>query len=167
MTGSGQVVLIKLKGFPFTGFAILTERFDTANNTVSVVTLTGHPLAGWRYWRVYSIGTNDIVIETGAYDQPAPGPAILGDFGSAVSVLNYAGYYITQGSVKKIWQEYLQYIKKDLNAQQGTNLQNSLGGISLRTFPPGNGPLLVGYWDYYGDFTNYILNNVCQATVCN
>ncbi len=172
VTGSGQVVLIKLHGFPFTAFAILTERFDITNNTVSAVTLTGHPLAGWRYWRVYSIGTNDVVIETGAYDQPAPGPAILGSFGLGVSVLNYAGYYIFQGSVTKIWQLDLGYIQSDLirqgfGAQQGTNLQNSLGGIALRTFPPGNGPLLKGYWDYFGDFTNYILNNVCQSTVCN
>jgi len=25
----------------------------------------------------------------------------------------------------------------------------------------------AGYWDYFGDFTGYILNNVCQSTVCH
>ena len=30
-----------------------------------------------------------------------------------------------------------------------------------------NGPLLNAYWDYSGNFTNYILNNVCQSTSCN
>jgi hypothetical protein len=43
----------------------MSERVDTTNNVISVVTLQGHPLAGWRYWRVYSIGTNDLVVETG------------------------------------------------------------------------------------------------------
>jgi hypothetical protein len=27
--------------------------------------------------------------------------------------------------------------------------------------------LVDGYWDYGGDFTGYILNNVCQSTSCN
>ena len=64
--------------------SVMTERFDAANHTISAVTLAGHPLAGWRYWRVYSIGTNDVVIETGAYDQPGPG------------LKNYAGYFVTR-----------------------------------------------------------------------
>jgi hypothetical protein len=76
-------------------FYIETERFDSVNHVISVVTLKGHPLAGWRYWRVYSIGTNDIVIETGAYDQPGPGP------------LNCAGYFIASGTVNKAWYQYL------------------------------------------------------------
>ncbi len=133
----------------------MTERVDPVAHVVSAVTLLGHPLAGWRYWRVYSIGTNDVVIETGAYDQPGPGAFF------------YAGYYITEGLVKKSWMEYLQFIKSRLGASQGPHLSNSLGGIVLRSSPSGNGPLLNGYWDYWGDFTTYILNNVCQSTACN
>ena len=155
VTAPGQILTIKLKVFPFTPFAVVTERVDPVARVISAVTLLGHPLAGWRYWRVYSIGTNDVVIETGAYDQPAP------------VTIAYAGYYIYQGTVKKSWMQYLQYIKTQLAAPQGSHLNNSLGGISLRSFPPNNGPLLSGYWDYFGDFTNYILNNVCQATTCN
>jgi hypothetical protein len=52
-------------------FSVQTERFDTTANAISAVTLQGHPLAGWRYWRVYSVGTNDLVIETGAADVSA------------------------------------------------------------------------------------------------
>ncbi len=155
VTGPGQILTITLKGFPSLPFAVMTERFDPLAHIISVVTLKGHPLAGWRYWRVYSIGTNDVVIETGGYDQPGPGFAF------------YAGYYIFQGTVKKGWMQYLQNIQSRLVAPQGSHLNNSLGGISLRSFPSGSGPLLNGYWDYFGDFTNYILNNVCQSTTCN
>lgn len=137
-------------------FQIMTERVDTTNLVISAVTLTGHPLAGWRYWRVYSIGQNDVIIETGAYDQPAPGR------------VNYAGYFITKGDVLYGWQQYLQTIQTRLNASQG--LLNTLGdpAISLRSSPSGNGPLYKGYFDYAGDFTSYILSNVCLSTTwCN
>jgi hypothetical protein len=159
VSGVGQLLKITLNGFIKGGlqepFYVMTERFDTTADTISVVTLEGHPLAGWRYWRVHSIGTNDVVIETGAYDQPGPTP------------LQYAGYYVAEGTIHKAWQEYMQYIQSHLRAPQGSNLGNSLGGIPLRKYPWGDGTLLQGYMDYYGDFTQYILNNVCQANSCN
>ena len=134
-------------------FQIMTQQVDPVNHLISVVTLTGHPLAGYRYWRVYSIGTNDVVIETGAYDQPGPGPA------------NYSGYYLSKWVVSLSWERFMEYIQGKLQAPQGTHLQNSLCGISYITTPrfnviPLNGPLLEGYWDYSGAFTSYIMNNV-------
>ena len=104
---------------------------------------------------MYSIGTNDVVIETGAYDAPAPGP------------LNYAGYYLSEGTVKQAWKEYMLYIQTtSLKVPQGTHIKTSLGGITLGDLSPYNGPIVNGYWDYSGAFTNYILNNVCQSTSC-
>jgi len=156
VTGPGQTVTIKLQGINsvFQGpFSVLSERVDSTNNVISVVTLKGHPLAGWRYWRVYSIGTNDVVIETGGYDQPGPLP------------WNFAGFYISQRSLSKGWKQFLQYIQTHLNAPQGTSLKG-LGGISLAPYS-NYSTLLQGYWDYSGSFTNYILNNVCQSTSCN
>jgi hypothetical protein len=159
VTAPGQTLTIALNGFMSLGqgpFSVMTERFDPMAHIISAVTLAGHPLAGWRYWRVYSIATNDIVIETGAYDQPAPGP------------LNYWGYYGSQRAVSKSWQQYLQYIQLQLGAQQGTSLGNTLDGKQLKNYYPfPGGPLLRGYWDYLGDFTNYILENVCHSTSCN
>ena len=162
VTGPGQILTITLKGFERFAqnpFQVMTERFDPTARTISVVTLAGHPLAGWRYWRVYSIGTNDVVIETGAYDQAGPGPK------------NFVGYYVATGSVFQGWRKYLQYIQSQLPGPppQGNNIQNSLGTppISLRNFPVPHQPLVNGYWDYFGDFTQYILNNVCQSTSCN
>ncbi|MBZ5606807.1 MAG: hypothetical protein LAP38_01005 [Acidobacteriia bacterium] len=160
VTGAGQTLTIALRGFDQflqNPFQVMTERFDPTAHTISVVTLAGHPLAGWRYWRVYSIGTNDVVIETGAYDQPGPGAK------------NFAGYYVATGSVFRGWQKYLEFIQSKLppGTVQGSHLQNSLGGIPLRNFPVPHQPLLKGYWDHLGDFTQYILNNVCQSTSCN
>jgi len=136
-------------------FTIMTERFDSVNHVISVVTLKGHPLAGWRYWRVYSIGTNDVVIETGAYDQPGPGP------------LNYFGYYLARGIVLKAWYQYLKVIQNAVSASEGMNLQGTIGGMQIYTYPYDHESLLKGYWDYPATYTNYILNNVCQSTSCN
>jgi hypothetical protein len=58
-------------------------------------------------------------------------------------------------------------IRVNLGAPQGSNLRTSLGGRALVDLSPNNGPLSMGYWDYSGSFTNYILNNVCLATSCN
>ena len=158
VTGVNQKLTIKLRGLSGhlqDPFSVLTERFDPTNHVISAVTLKGHPLAGWRYWRVYSIGTNDVVIETGAYDQPGPG------------LKNFAGFYIAQGTVSRGWLHYLRFIQNQIQAQQAGNLLGAPGGIPIR----GNGTdpniLLNGYWDYWGDFTNYLLNNICLSTSCN
>ena len=103
------------------------------------------------------------MIETGAYDQPATDPSYLGFGGMA----NWFGYYISQSAQVRGWEDLMNYIKTKLAAPQGSNLVNHLGGIPLRTYPWPNGPLLKGYYDYFGDFTQYILNNVCQSTSCN
>lgn len=120
VTGPGQTVTIKLQGIIRLAqgpFSVLSERVDSTNNVISVVTLKGHPLAGWRYWRAYSIGTNDVVIETGGYDQPGPLP------------WNFAGYYLSKKTLSKGWKQYLQYIQTHLNAAEGTNLSNKLGRL--------------------------------------
>ena len=164
VTAPGQFLQITLKGFDgvlLSIFNVMTERVDVANHVISVVTLAGHPLAGWRYWRVYSVGVNDVVIETGACDQPGPGVNVLD------RLANYAGYYIAQGSQVKGWEDMLNNIRINLQSPPlGSTTRTSLGGIPLRPGYIGAG-LLPGYWDRFGDFTNYILNNVCLSTVCN
>jgi len=158
VTGPNQLVKIVLSLPASLGqapFVVMTERFDPVNHVISVVTLKGHPLAGWRYWRVYSIGTNDIVIETGAYDQPGPGPA------------NYLGYFLGSSTINKAWYQYLKVIQDDLQAPQGTNLQGAINGQQIYTYPNDHNSLLKGFWDIPGQYTNYILNNICQSTSCN
>ncbi len=165
VTGVGQKLTITLEGLISLGqgpFSVLTERFDPVNHVISAVTLKGHPLAGWRYWRVYSIGTNDLVIETGAYDQPAAGSGLAWWVRK-----NFWGYYFGLGTVSKGWQHYLEFIENDLHASRGSSLNNTLGGIPLKNYPFRTLNLTNSYWDYDKDFTSYILNNVCQSTSCN
>jgi hypothetical protein len=158
VSGGNQQLLIRLQNtvlnFTQPPFSIMTERYDSVNHVISVVTLHGHPLAGWRYFRVYSIGTNDVVVETGGYDQPAPGP------------LNWAGYFLGTLVLSRAWHNYLQFIQNDLGAPQGSNLQGTLGGIQEPLYPYDPDSLLDGYWDIHGLFTNYILTNVCVSPPC-
>ncbi len=126
-------------------FSVRVERFDTTAHTISAVTLVGHPLAGWRYWRVFSAGTNDVVIETGAVDTQGPG------------IYNWAGFYIFKNDQIKCWWEYLQFSQKTLGAKQGSN-------------PARN--IVNGEWgpSQTGHDQNYILKNVCNAqpgSLCN
>lgn len=154
VTGSGQTLTIELQGIAKLGqgpFSVLTERFDPANHVISAVTLKGHPLAGWRYWRVYSLGTNDIVVETGAYDQPGPG------------LKNYIGYYLAEGTVSLGWEHYLEFIQNDLQVPQG----HSLNHLGQNPAVIQQDQLRRGFWDYFGNYTSYILDNVCQAASCN
>jgi hypothetical protein len=67
------------------------------------------------------------------------------------------------------WRQYMLTIQQNVNAPQGVNLRQSIAGIRLMFTPTNLDPnaLLDGYWDFWGDFTNYILNNVCQSTSCN
>jgi hypothetical protein len=149
ITASGQTLTITLQGIAgsraalWVGlgqapFSVSVERFDTSADTISAVTLKGHPWEGWRYWRVYSIGTNDVVIETGAADLPGPGRK------------NYWGYFFFAFDQIEMWHRYLEYIKKQIGAPQGSNFQYNL---------------VQGEWGYRSQ--DYILNNVCQASWCN
>ena len=108
--GSRPLVWLKVGQGPF---SVGVKQFNTQPDTISVVTLKGHPLAGWRYWRVFSIGPNDLVIETGSADTNGPGP------------LNYAGHYFFGFLQRKVWKEDFQYILSDLRSkglgQQGSN----------------------------------------------
>ena len=121
-------------------FSVQVERFDSSAHTISAVTLQGHPLSGWRYWRVFSVGTNDVVVETGAVVSHGPTP------------LNYIGYFLFKSNELKSWQEYLEFIKKDLNAPQGSNpAYNIVGGV----------------WNPRSPSQTDILMNVCNASTCD
>jgi hypothetical protein len=161
VTASGQTVQFTLRGVLGSPglvkyglgqgpFSVQIERFDTSADVLSAVTLQGHPLAGWRYWRVYSIGTNDLVVETGAADLPGPGR------------LDYWGYLIARNSQIKIWQEYLQYILADIRKNS-----NGQGDPNASQGSNPNYNHVQGEWGPAGPSQNNILQNVCQSTWCN
>jgi hypothetical protein len=49
-------------------FDVRINKFSSQSRFMSVVTQEGHPLRGWRFWRVTEDG-GDIVVETGAVDE--------------------------------------------------------------------------------------------------
>lgn len=130
-------------------FSVQTERFDPTAHVISVVTLTGHPLAGWRYWRVYSVGTNDVVVETGAVDTSAGG------------FKNYLGYLALYKIQLKTWEDDLRYVfnqikvNDDRSAVEGSTPQYNI---------------VKGEWNQAvsgSPSQTDILQNVCQSSTCN
>ena len=108
-----QKVSFKVKGLIGPGvFSVGATQLNSASATMSVVTLRGHPLAGWRYWRAFSVDTNDVVVETGSIDTPGPG------------LKNYAGYYVFTGSQIWVWRDDLRFIAADVR-RRGLGVQGS------------------------------------------
>jgi hypothetical protein len=152
VTTTNLVLTVNLRGFAGVlqdPFSTISERADAVNDVVSVATLQAHPLAGWRYWRVYSVAPNDVVIETGAYDDPGPG------------LKNFLGYFIGQATISRAWREYMDYLlsRPDLAAVPMGYPVFNLAGQG----PVSISKLRDGFWDKAGAYTDYILGNVCQA----
>ncbi len=156
ITASGQTVQFTMQGWiglepaiqvgvgqgPF---KVQIERFDTSANTMSAVTLQGHPVAGWRYWRVYSVGTNEVVVETGAVDTSGPGGK------------NYLGYWLSRRLQLKFWREYLEFIPSDM----------SMSGLDPNVIEVFGAYPTVGVWNPVSPSQSDILYQVCQASTCN
>jgi IPT/TIG domain len=159
VTGVGQEVTFTLKG-PVSllqgPFKVRMKALDATAHLMAVVTLKGHPLFGRRYWRVFSLGQGDVVVETGAIDTPAcPSSPIYETV--VFSCTNYWGYYAFSGQQTKIWKGQLQYILNDLPlhgfaAQKGsTPAYNYLGGK----------------WGWDVSFrSNYLWPYLCYASAC-
>jgi len=108
VTGEGQKLTFTLHGgvsLVRAPFSVRTKRYDTQGHAIAVVTLQGHPLRGYRFWKVFSPDNvpGHYVLQTGALDQPGPGFA--DDFGSWVDQL---AYLVGESKQLGIWQEYLE-----------------------------------------------------------
>lgn len=132
-------------------FAVETVRFDPANRTMAVKTvlegnifdpLPGHPLEGWRFWRVSQVSLGQVLVETGAVDRPAPGPATI--LWPVTTFVNYVNYLLFDFLQTEIWNQYL------------THVVDELGGIT--TSPS---YLRRGTWDDPVFNRTYIMNHVC------
>jgi RHS repeat-associated protein len=79
VTGRDGVVTFDMFGtlniheFGQADFDVKVTKFDSANRTFVARTLAGHPLAGWRLWRVREAGANDLIVETFAVAHPVTG----------------------------------------------------------------------------------------------
>jgi hypothetical protein len=136
--GIGQKLTFTLKGFNGllqSPFSVKVKRYSGAARVFSAVTLQGHPLAGWRYWRAVQLGggTGHLLVESGAIDTPGPG------------LKNLIGFWYTQSDQLRIWQEELEYILRDSGARQ---------------VPDYGSALTAGVWGYD---KSYIQNNICDG----
>lgn len=134
ITGAGQHATFTLLGTSgLVQFSVESIRLDQANHVFSVKTLPGHPLFGWRYWKVAQLVPGRIRVETGAFDKPAAGMSLP--------------YFLSRNDQIKTWQEYLLRIRDQLGAQQDFSRPNASG-------------LVKGFWGY-DKFE--ILRNVCGS----
>ena len=146
VTGVGQELTFTMNGimwFLQRPFSVRTVRFDAPTHTMVAETVQGifpygHPLQGWRYWRVFNLGP-DLVIETGAMDQPAA------ETNPIVGLIRTGGFLADKLLLQQqlqIWKEELAYIQ-----------------ANLPSTPLYNDPDLVnGKW---GVDKRYIMNNIC------
>ena len=112
-------------------FSVEVKQFNPSIHTVSVVTLRGHPIAGYRYWRVREIDRpNHLMVETGALDEPGPTP------------FNSLMFRVMKGVRLDIWQKDFEYIAKDIGAAIGPrSIVRGHGNGASRTFCA-RGPLV-------------------------
>jgi hypothetical protein len=142
ITQVGQKIRFRLavgwKSFFSGPFTVKVKEFDPAGLRFSIVTMSDHPLAGWRYWRAVQAQPGELVVETGAVDAPFSPSALLVDPWLRLDQTD-------------MWKSYLQYI------------QSAMG--STRANDPSYGDdELDGIWDL--DNQNpvkreQILTNIC------
>ena len=86
----------------------------------AVETMKGHPLKGWRFWRVYDDG-GAMIVETGAVDE---NNGLLGDAKEIVDALSIGGHgelTAGEGSVMNLWHEMMDNAVDYSGGQRDTN----------------------------------------------
>jgi len=106
---------------------------------------------------VYSVGTNDLVVETGAADVSG---SDTGD--QSPDAYIDLTYYIFRSKQIKIWQEDLQFILNDLRANKNGNGDPNATEGSNSAYNNVNGE-----WNPTSPSLANIMNNVCQQPTCN
>lgn len=101
------------KGYLQDRFTVRVKRYEPnmaepEKYLFSIVTMSDHPLAGWRYWRVYRSSPSTVVIETGAVDKPFTLGAKIGNV------------FLKDDQIK-MWKEFMNSIKQLIPADRTTN----------------------------------------------
>ena len=69
--------------FPFNlgqvPFQVRIRNYDPGTHLFSAVTLAGHPITGYRFWRVFELDNGDWVVQTGALEHPTRLPDLVKD----------------------------------------------------------------------------------------
>jgi RHS repeat-associated protein len=73
--GSGASVSWHINNLPQADFRVKVKNFSSTELFLSAVPLQGHPVRGYRYWRVWRLGVgNHMIVETAAVETPGPLP---------------------------------------------------------------------------------------------
>lgn len=118
VTALGQRLRFALAAIPIQ-FDVAINRIDSTGHTIVARTVDGHPLAGWRYWRVFQRGPGRLVLETGAVD-------------GAACVSWVPSFLVDRwviGSQLRMWRHYLARVRDELSAPQATTTPNLIGGV--------------------------------------
>jgi hypothetical protein len=129
--------LICVPQMPFT---VTVKRYEPAQFTMSAVTMSDHPLAGWRYWRVAQTAPGEVLIETGAVDTTMGVESTIGPW------LNFLTGAKTDQV--KIWKEYLLDIQRRLGAARAND-------------PNYGDDKLNGVWNSQAPPKSYLLTGIC------
>jgi hypothetical protein len=136
-------------------FEVETVRFDPASRAIAVQTVNlpgnlyhGHPLMGWRYWKVFQSGPGIVTVETGALSRPAL------EFDGLAGSIRWLGFGIDKIATNQeltMWKKMIEDVNTGLNEppRPGSVLK------SPQSYPG----LIGGKWDWMDK--RYILYNLC------
>lgn len=125
-------------------FSVVTVRVDRAARTIVAATMYGHPLIGWRYWRVFEPVSGDLVVETGSLEIPYP-------FGvdPFEKVVGFFAEKWLVGKQLEIWKQELEFILNELRRTDESATQGSALDPSL----------VAGKWNR--NYKPYVIQNIC------
>jgi hypothetical protein len=162
VTAVGQRLTFSLLGVPQPPFSVDVIRLDAGAYTISVATvpgdvLDGHPLYGWRYWKVFASGPMNIVVETGSMERPA------NQWDSELHVWRWVGFVLDRyvlGNQLRMWEDMLKDIVTGLNNDVVPGTSSVIGGRQKMPPPePGLPSRLEGRWDWMDK--EYIRQQIC------
>jgi RHS repeat-associated protein/uncharacterized repeat protein (TIGR01451 family) len=118
VSGVGQKLTFELRArsalgllslFGQSPFSVRSKRYDSTHHAIAVVTLQGHPLRGYRYWQVFSPDNQPghLVIDTGALDEPGPGP------------LDGLKFILGRSQQMGLWREYMEDALRITGGREG------------------------------------------------
>lgn len=105
-------------------FKVHVTMFDEASRRLAVRTLSGHPLAGWRYWEISHMPGGDLLIETFSVEHP---------FAKWDEVKNYAGGL---DAMYQTWESLLNELARQSGGQIVNDPNTSIKGTQKKHVLP-------------------------------
>jgi len=158
ITHVGQRLIFSVNNVPQGPFGVDIVRFDPGSYTITGATvpgdlINGHPLLGWRYWKVYANGAG-LTVETGSLDRPAV------EWDPYLQGYRWIGFYVDKwwlGQQLQMWKEMLLDVLNGLN-NDPVGGGPPIGGVQ-KLRHEGSPSRLDGRWEWMDK--EYIRKNIC------